>query len=254
MSKMTTIFSHSRFPFPRYYPVSSHGLPLWEDIMKRKIKRETRSVTCPRSLSCEMHSNPESCEQLHRGTLAGGWYSATLLPIMTDIAPPPQHHPAALRVQGSKKIHSRKQRTVFNPHHSNTELGLCVSGLRVQAQHNTSMPPSSRGSLGRVTSVLFHNSPRNYWWLNNGVVLPSRISPWLSAPCFSPPSSPRPLFSGLCSSFLSHLVGKYGKEHTVQQAHEKAVQKKKKDSRSENKRHEDTECLILLFRLKYHCF
>lgn len=89
MSKMTTIFSHSRFPFPRYYPVSSHGLPLWEDILKRKIKRETRSVTCPRSLSCEMHSNPELCEQLHRGTLAGGWYSATLLPIMTDIAPSP---------------------------------------------------------------------------------------------------------------------------------------------------------------------
>lgn len=91
MSKMTTIFSHSRFPFPRYYPVSSHGLPLWEDILKRKIKRETRSVTCPRSLSCEMHSNPELCEQLHHGTLAGGWYSATLLPIMTDIAPHPRN-------------------------------------------------------------------------------------------------------------------------------------------------------------------
>ena len=39
--------------------------------------------------------------------------------------------------------------------------------------------------------------------------------------------SPRPLFSGLCSSFLSHLVAKYGRS-TVQQTHEKAVQKKKK--------------------------
>lgn len=88
MSKMTTVFSHSRFPFPRYYPVSGHGLPLWEDILKRKNKREARSVTCPRSLSCEMHPNPELCEQLHRGTLAGGWISATILPIITDIAPP----------------------------------------------------------------------------------------------------------------------------------------------------------------------
>lgn len=230
MSKMTTIFSHSRFPFPRYYPVSSHGLPLWEDIMKRKIKRETRSVTCPRSLSCEMHSNPESCEQLHRGTLAGGWYSATLLPIMTDIAPspPPATPPCCFTCAGKQEDSQQKAAYCLQSPPQQTELGLCVSGLRVQAQHNMSVPPLSRGSLGRVTSVLFHNSPRNYWWLNNGVVLPSRISPWLSAPCFSPPSSPRPLFSGLCSSFLSHLVGKYGKEHTVQQAHEKAVQKKKK--------------------------
>lgn len=119
MSKMTTVFSHSRFPFPRYYPVSGHGLPLWEDILKRKNKREARSVTCPRSLSCEMHPNPELCEQLHRGTLAGGWISATILPIITDIVPPPPPPlPAALCVQGSKKIHRRKQDTVFNPHHS----------------------------------------------------------------------------------------------------------------------------------------
>lgn len=168
--------------------------------------------------------------------------------------PPPATPPCCFTCAGKQEDSQQKAAYSLQSPPQQTELGLCVSGLWVQAQHNTIMPPSSRGSLGRVTSVLFHNSPRNYWWLNNGVVLPSRISPWLSAPCFSPPSSPRPLFSGLCSSFLSHLVGKYGKEHTVQQAHEKAVQKKKKDCRSENKRHEDTECLILLFRLKYHCF
>lgn len=147
MSKMTTIFSHSRFPFPRYYPVSSHGLPLWEDILKRKIKRETRSVTCPRSLSCEMHSNPELCEQLHRGTLAGGWYSATLLPIMTDIAPSPpqQHHPAALRVQGSKKIHSRKQRTVFNPHHSKQNWACVCLGYGCRHSTTRSCLPRPEG-------------------------------------------------------------------------------------------------------------
>ena len=67
--------------------------------------------------------------------------------------------------------------------------------------------------------------------------------------CFSP----RPLFSGLCSSFLSHLVAKHGRS-TVQQAHEKTApkKKKKKNSRSENKRCKDPEFFISLFRLKYH--
>lgn len=58
--------------------------------------------------------------------------------------------------------------------------------------------------------------------------------------------SPHPLFSGLCSSFLSHLVAKYGRS-TVQQAHEKAV---RKNSRSENKSHEDLEYFTSLFPME----